>query len=60
VPADDYTDRAPGPANFSALSRVTGIRGAREILEGKHDAITENHFYMVGGIDEVVARTTLD
>jgi F-type H+-transporting ATPase subunit beta len=36
------------------------IRGAREILEGKHDAITENHFYMVGGIDEVVARATLD
>lgn len=32
------------------------IRGAREILEGRHDAIVEGLFYMVGTIDEVVER----
>ena len=32
------------------------IRGFKEILEGKHDAISEVHFYMAGGIDEVVER----
>ncbi|HEU5382021.1 MAG TPA: F0F1 ATP synthase subunit beta [Ktedonobacteraceae bacterium] len=32
------------------------IRGAREILDGQHDTILEAHFYMVGSIDEVVAR----
>ncbi|HLZ55836.1 MAG TPA: F0F1 ATP synthase subunit beta [Ktedonosporobacter sp.] len=32
------------------------IRGAREILEGKHDRIREDLFYMVGNIYEVVKR----
>ncbi|WIG60841.1 MAG: ATP synthase beta chain [Ktedonobacterales bacterium] len=32
------------------------IRGFKEILEGKHDNISEIHFYMAGGIDEVVER----
>lgn len=32
------------------------IRGAREILEGKHDMIREDLFYMVGDIDEVVRQ----
>ncbi|HET8844996.1 MAG TPA: F0F1 ATP synthase subunit beta, partial [Ktedonobacteraceae bacterium] len=32
------------------------VRGAREILEGKHDAIVEGLFYMVGTIDEVVKK----
>jgi F-type H+-transporting ATPase subunit beta len=32
------------------------IRGFKEIVEGKHDAIPEQAFYMVGGIDEVVER----
>ncbi|HEX4208291.1 MAG TPA: F0F1 ATP synthase subunit beta [Ktedonobacteraceae bacterium] len=32
------------------------LRGAREILEGRHDDIREDHFYMVGDIDEVVRR----
>ncbi len=31
------------------------IRGFKEILEGKYDQIPEQHFYMVGTIDEVVA-----
>jgi F-type H+/Na+-transporting ATPase subunit beta len=29
------------------------VRGFREILEGKHDAVSEGDFYMKGGIDEV-------
>jgi F-type H+/Na+-transporting ATPase subunit beta len=30
------------------------IRAFKEILDGKHDDIPEQYFYMVGGIDEVV------
>jgi F-type H+-transporting ATPase subunit beta len=30
------------------------VRGFREILEGKHDDLPEQAFYMVGGIDEAV------
>ncbi|MFQ6059013.1 MAG: hypothetical protein ACE5MB_09080, partial [Anaerolineae bacterium] len=30
------------------------VRGFREILEGKHDDIPEQYFYMKGTIDEVV------
>jgi len=29
------------------------VRGFKEILEGKHDAVPEGNFYMKGGIDEV-------
>ena len=32
------------------------VRGFKEILEGKHDALSESAFYMVGNIDEAVAR----
>ncbi|MBN1493027.1 MAG: F0F1 ATP synthase subunit beta, partial [Candidatus Omnitrophica bacterium] len=32
------------------------IRGFKEILDGKHDQIPEQSFYMAGGIDEVVER----
>jgi F-type H+/Na+-transporting ATPase subunit beta len=32
------------------------IRGFKEILEGKHDALPEQAFYMVGTIEEVVDR----
>jgi F-type H+-transporting ATPase subunit beta len=31
------------------------IRGFKEIIEGKHDDIPEQAFYMKGGIEEVVA-----
>ena len=31
------------------------VRGFKEILEGKHDAVSEGDFYMKGGIDEVKA-----
>jgi F-type H+-transporting ATPase subunit beta len=32
------------------------IRGFKEILEGKHDELPEQAFYMVGTIDEAVAK----
>jgi F-type H+-transporting ATPase subunit beta len=32
------------------------VRGFKEILEGKHDDLPEAAFYMVGGIDEAVAK----
>ncbi len=32
------------------------IRGFKEIVEGKHDDLPEQAFYLVGGIDEVVER----
>ena len=32
------------------------IRGFREIIEGKHDAIPESYFLFVGSIDEVVEK----
>ena len=32
------------------------IRGFREICEGKHDNLPENAFYMVGSIEEAIAK----
>jgi F-type H+-transporting ATPase subunit beta len=32
------------------------IRGFKEIVEGRHDQIPEQDFYLAGGIDEVLAR----
>jgi F-type H+-transporting ATPase subunit beta len=32
------------------------IRGFKEIVEGKHDQIPEQDFYLAGGIDEVIER----
>jgi len=32
------------------------IRGFKEIIEGKHDSIPEQAFYMVGSIDEVLEK----
>jgi F-type H+-transporting ATPase subunit beta len=29
------------------------VRGFKEILEGKHDEISEQSFYMKGGIEEI-------
>ncbi len=29
------------------------VRGFKEILEGKHDDVGEQNFYMKGGIDEI-------
>jgi F-type H+-transporting ATPase subunit beta len=36
------------------VSVAESVRGFKEILEGKHDDLPEQAFYMVGGIDEVV------
>jgi F-type H+-transporting ATPase subunit beta len=38
------------------VPRQETVRGVREILAGQHDRIREDHFYMAGTIDEVVAR----
>jgi len=32
------------------------IKGIKEIIDGKHDQLPEQAFYMVGGIDEVVEK----
>jgi F-type H+/Na+-transporting ATPase subunit beta len=32
------------------------VRGFKEILDGKHDDVPEDNFYMKGGIEEVVER----
>ena len=32
------------------------IRGFKEIVEGKHDAIPEQDFFLAGGIEDVVER----
>ena len=40
--------------NGKYVSREETIRGFKEILEGKHDALPEQAFYMMGTIDEAV------
>jgi len=44
------------------VTREETVRGFKEILEGKHDDLPEQAFYMVGGIDEVVetAKTMMN
>lgn len=42
------------PGRYVPLKET--IRGFKEILEGKHDHLPENAFYMVGTIDEAVER----
>jgi len=32
------------------------VRGFREILDGKHDDLPEQAFYMVGSIEEAVEK----
>ena len=32
------------------------IRAFKEVVEGKHDTLPEQAFYMVGGIEEVVEK----
>jgi F-type H+-transporting ATPase subunit beta len=39
------------PGKYVKLAET--IRGFKEILEGKHDDVSEQNFYMKGGIDEV-------
>lgn len=42
------------PGSYVPIAET--IRGFKEILDGKHDALPEQAFYMVGTIDEVVAK----
>lgn len=46
--AETFTGR-PG----SYVSVADTVRGFKEILEGKHDSVPENNFYMKGKIEEV-------
>ena len=32
------------------------VRGFQEILDGKHDDLPEDAFYLVGGIDQAIAK----
>ncbi len=38
------------------VSREDTVRGFKEIVEGKHDALPEAAFYMVGSIDTAIAK----
>jgi F-type H+-transporting ATPase subunit beta len=42
------------PGKF--VKREDTVRSFKEILEGKHDSLPESAFYMVGSIEEAVAR----
>lgn len=43
------------PGKYVSLEE--NIRGFKEIVEGKHDSLPEQAFYMVGGIEEVVEKS---
>ena len=49
--AEAFTGR---PGAYVPLKET--IRGFKEILDGKHDDLPEDAFYMVGGIDEAVEK----
>jgi len=51
--AEQFTGR---PGRYVPLRE--SIRGFGEILEGKHDELPEQAFYMVGSIDEAVERAS--
>jgi F-type H+-transporting ATPase subunit beta len=38
------------------VERRESVRGFKEILEGKHDALPEQAFYMVGTIEQAVEK----
>lgn len=42
------------PGKFCTVADT--VQGFKEILDGKHDDMSENAFYMVGSIDEAVAK----
>ncbi len=46
-----FTDR---PGRYVKIEET--VRGFKEILEGKHDSLPEQAFYMVGTIDDAVAE----
>jgi len=46
--AEQFTGR---PGKYVQISET--VRGFEEILEGKHDGVAEDSFYMIGGIEEL-------
>jgi F-type H+-transporting ATPase subunit beta len=42
------------PGQFVPIKET--VRGFAEILEGKHDDLPEQAFYMVGGIDQAIEK----
>jgi F-type H+/Na+-transporting ATPase subunit beta len=42
------------PGKYVTLAET--VRGFKEVVEGKHDDLPEQAFYMVGGIDEAVEK----
>jgi F-type H+-transporting ATPase subunit beta len=42
------------PGKYVSLAET--VRGFREVVEGKHDELPEQAFYMVGGIEEAVEK----
>jgi F-type H+/Na+-transporting ATPase subunit beta len=46
------------PGKYVTIAET--IRGFKEIVDGKHDAVPEQAFYMVGTIDEVLERSAKD
>jgi len=49
--AEVFTSR---PGRYVSVEET--VRGFKEILEGEHDALPEQAFYMVGTIDEAVEQ----
>jgi F-type H+-transporting ATPase subunit beta len=49
--AEQFTGR---PGKYTTLAET--VTGFREILDGKHDALPEQAFYLAGTIDDVVAN----
>ncbi len=49
--AEEFTGR---PGKYVPVEET--IRGFKEIVEGKHDEVPEQAFYMVGTIDEVIEK----
>jgi F-type H+-transporting ATPase subunit beta len=49
--AEPFTNQ---PGKYVPLAET--VKSFGEVLDGKHDALPEQAFYMVGGIDEVLAK----
>ena len=49
--AEGFTGR---PGKYVPLKET--LRGFKELVEGKHDALPEQAFFMVGGIDEALEK----
>jgi F-type H+/Na+-transporting ATPase subunit beta len=50
--------RCPRGARGNRFRSPKTVRGFKEILDGQHDAVPEDRFYMKGGINEVIGEGT--